>query len=246
VEVADSPTPAGELANPEFAKLKQLNGKPVNSHLATMVALSIDQTNKYNLFYNKLTRAQEKATLAQIEELLKQPLTAQTLEQLVRLEGYADLAEYQAAEAKYKAERALLLKEDPGYFKLSAQDQKAVLKLIYEYYYKLKLHPIVPVTVSSRKATIMRTNETSATNDSPDDPWTGPAPSEEAAPVCWTAWYACSTAANITYQNEREYCQYQVGPIMAQPCMVAVLYKYREAEKSCLQEYYDCASRQGS
>jgi hypothetical protein len=60
VEVADSPTLAGELANPEFAKLKQPNGKPVNSHLATMVALSIDQTNKYNLFYNKLTRAQER------------------------------------------------------------------------------------------------------------------------------------------------------------------------------------------
>ncbi len=127
VEIADSTTQTSGPASTEFAKLKQPNGKPINSHLAAMVALSIDQTNKYNLFYNKLTRAQEKVTLAQTEELLKKPLTAQTFEQLVRLEGYADLAEYKAAEAKYEAERALLLKKTLAILSLAPRTKKMFL-----------------------------------------------------------------------------------------------------------------------
>lgn len=189
LETAESATQTPAPASIELAGLKQPNGKPVNPHLAAMVALSIEKANKYNRFYNCYTPAQEKALHERTANLQQQPQDAQTTEQLVRLEGYASLQEYQAEETRYEAERALLTKEDPDYFKLGAQEQKVIYGLILDYYHTHKLYPIVQVTHSKGGGSVkVMPAEIPTSNDSPDDPWGGPVPIEEEGPrTCWTA-----------------------------------------------------------
>jgi hypothetical protein len=202
LETAESTTQAPAVVGTELAGLKQPNGKPVNPHLAAMVALSIEKANKYNRLYNCYTPAQEKALHEQTAKLLQQPQDAQTVEQLVRLEGYANFQEYQVAETRYEAERALLAKEDPGYFKLGAQEQKAIYGLILNYYHTHKLYPIVQVTHSKGGGTVKVMPAETPTNsdDSPDDPWNGPVPVEGEGPgACWTAWRVCSNTANSEF-----------------------------------------------
>lgn len=246
LETAESTTQAPAVVGTELAGLTQPNGKPVNPHLAAMVALSIERANRYNRFYNCYTPAQEKALHERTTSLQQQPQDAQVLEQLVRLEGYTNFQEYQAAETKHEAERALLTKEDPNYFKLSAQEQKAIYGLILDYYHTHKLYPIVQVTHSKGGGSVKVMSSETPTNsdDSPDDPWGEPDPveGEEGPASCWTAWYACRTSANSEYQYEEDRC-FRNGPINYAPCHAYVLYKYRKAEKACKETYNDCISK---
>lgn len=79
LETAESTTQTLAPASGELAGLKQPDGKPVNPHLAAMVALSIEKANKYNRFYNCYTPAQEKALHERAAKLLQLPQDAQTV-----------------------------------------------------------------------------------------------------------------------------------------------------------------------
>jgi Zn-dependent protease with chaperone function len=125
--------------------LKQPNGRPINVHLLNFINLCTESTNHYMLRMQSLSEEQRLANSAKIDSLVaRRDSSRTTQEQLAKLQGFASLKERRALDERTFSEHRLLRLEDPGFFKMSAQDQRAAHKFASDYIRRTGGPSVVP------------------------------------------------------------------------------------------------------